>query len=454
MAISLPVIALVGRTNVGKSTLFNALLGRRVAIVEPTPGVTRDRTYSLVTRYSFFFTLCDTGGIVGDADEDLQSEVREQTEIAIEESDLLLVVLDGVEGVTALDREVVAIVRRSGKPALWVINKCEKDVTKESAAQFYELGISDFSRVSAAHREGIRELVESISETLASIRSLSTARPEEDTSLVRVAFVGTPNVGKSTLINRIVGKERLVASAIPGTTRDSIDVPLVREGRSFTLIDTAGLRRKARVEDGTVERFSTLRTLRSIVRADVVVLVLSGELGAPSAQEVKIATLAHERGKGLIIVINKWDVVEKDHRTVHAYEEMVFQHLTFARYAPLLFVSALTGRRCPHILSKAVEVVDAARVRIKTSDVNEVLRAAFLKHPPPRVRGDSVKLRFATQVHTTPPTFVVFLSRTWRVPPSYARYLKTALRDHFPYPGLDIKLEFRRAREGETSTSS
>lgn len=447
MVVKIPTVAIVGRTNVGKSTLFNAILGRRMAVVEDTPGVTRDRSYSLVTRYDFFFNLCDTGGIVGDEDISLQELVRTQAEIAIEESSLVIALFDGLEGITPLDEEVAAILRQSGKPVIWVVNKCEKDSTRDSSGEFYGLGVENILTISAAHRLGIRELVSEIGEELDSLGVKALERPPLEDRPIRVSLVGRPNVGKSSIINRITSSDRLVTAAQAGTTRDSIDVPVVRDGIPYLLIDTAGLRKRARVEDGSVERFSVLRTLRSIVRSDVVVLVLDASEGVPSVQESKIAALVHERGKGLVIVVNKWDAIKKDHLTVKAYERTILAEMPMSKYAPVLFVSALSGRRLPSILAKVKEVFEASQFRAQTADVNRILQDAFRRRPPPLVRGERIKLRFATQVGVAPPTFVLFLNRSWKVPQSYERYLKNVIRESYPFTGLNLKLQFRKARD-------
>jgi GTPase len=444
-----PLVAIVGRTNVGKSTLFNAIAGRRLAIVEDAPGVTRDRSYTLVRRYDFLFNLCDTGGITGDQDTKLQDLVRDQAEIAVSEADLIIALFDGVEGPNPLDHEVVELLRRSKKPTIWVVNKCEKPANELLAAEFYGLGMDELHFISAAHQLGVRDLVKTIGVHLEALDAVTatTSEPRAQDDHIRVAVLGRPNVGKSTLINKIIGEERLVTSDIAGTTRDSIDVRVTRDGRDFVFVDTAGLRKKARVEDSTVERYGNLRTLRSLAGCDVAVLVLDATLGVPSVQDTKIGSLIHERGRGFVIVVNKWDAIEKDHRTVKAYTEAVQAEFRFAKYAPIVFVSALTGRRCPSVLEAVRTVYDAAKVRVKTADVNRVLKVAFEKRPPAAHRGIPVKLMFATQVAIEPPTFVLFLNQPAKISYAYQRYIKNSLREHFPFPGIDMKLQLRKRSE-------
>lgn len=453
-----PIVAIVGRTNVGKSTLFNALVGRRTAIVEDSPGVTRDRHYAFVTRYDFPFTLIDTGGMVGDAEMELQPLVRKQSEMAIAEADLVLVMFDGLEGLHPFDQQVADSLRRSRKPVLWVVNKCEKPATEIQAAEFFALGIEDPIFVSSAHRVGLDQLVKRIRQALEvpavtvvpadvpTVSSSVTPAVAEE-KVIKVAIIGKPNVGKSTLLNRIVGEERVVASDYAGTTTDSINVSVLRDGQRFILVDTAGIRKKARIEDATVERYSNLRALKALAEADVALLMLDATHGAPSEQDAKLAGLIHERGKGLIIVVNKWDAIEKDHRTVKSYKDAIQSVFKFARYAPILFVSSLSGRRCPAILQTAKEIYATTQTRVPTSELNKVLKRAFLLRPPPAYRAEPIKLFFATQVEVAPPTIVLFVNHPQRLNFSYERYIKNVIREQFPFEGCDIKLHFRKRSE-------
>jgi GTP-binding protein len=442
MSSKIPVIAIIGRTNVGKSTLFNAIAGRRLSIVDDSHGVTRDRNYAYLHRYELPFSLIDTGGLIGEEDSELQDAVRAQAEVAIQEADLVLAVFDGLYGPHPHDGDVVDLLRRSGKPVLWVINKCEKPMTEASSSEFYALGIDELTCVSAAHKLHVDKLVEKTREVLEPLGFKKGAR--DASTAVRVAVLGKPNAGKSTLINKILGEDRLVTSDIAGTTRDNIDISLTREGKDYVIVDTAGLRKKSAVESLTVERYSNLRALKALVACDVAVLVLDGTLGAPSEQDAKIAGLIHERGRAMIIVVNKWDAVEKDHQTVKAYERAVYEQLKFARYAPILFTSALTGRRCPSVLETVQSVYDAGQQRIPTAELNKVLSEAFMRKPPPVYRGEPIKLFFATQTEIAPPTIVLFVNYPKEINFSYERYLRNALRKHYPYVGNDIRLVLRK----------
>jgi GTP-binding protein len=450
MSKKIPTVAIVGRTNVGKSTLFNAIAGRRISIVEDTPGVTRDRHYYFVTRFGYPVTIIDTGGMAGEQEVSLEESVKKQTELAIVESDLIVAVLDGLDGVHPLDGEVVDILRRSEKPVLYVVNKCESPKSEIFVHDFYALGVDGLIRVSATHHMGIHEMMEEIRVKL-DVPKIEEGDAKtvvaEDT--IRVAILGRPNVGKSSIINKILGEERLIASDIPGTTRDAIDITLRRDGKDFIIVDTAGLRKKARVDDATVERYGNLRTLKALARSDVAVLVIDATKGAPSEQDTKIAGLIHERGRPFIVVINKWDAIEKDHLTVKSYEDAVRTAFKFAPYVPVLYVSALTGQRCPKILQKAAEVYANAHFRYKTSDLNKLLKYAFTRRPPPVYRGEPIKLFFATQIGVAPPTIVLFISHPKKLNFSYMRYLKNAIRDETPFEGSDIRLIMRKRNEEE-----
>jgi GTP-binding protein len=459
MTVKIPSVAIVGRTNVGKSSLFNALVGKKVALVQNAPGVTRDRSYALVTRYGDPFTLIDTGGMVGEDEGDLQAEVRHQCELALEESDLVIAVLDGMHGTHALDYEVVDFLRQTGKPVLWVANKCEKDESESTAADLYSLGIDEIHHISAAHHQGLDELVELIQKNL----GLAALGPEEDEETfkpasnensIRVAVVGRPNAGKSSLVNKILGQDRLITSPIAGTTRDPIDVTLSQNGTDYVFVDTAGLRKKTKVDYASLEYQSTMRTLRVLARCDVAVLVVDATLGPPSEQDQKIVGLIHERGRGLVIVVNKWDAVEKDHKTVKDFERAVHEQLKFATYAPIVFVSALTGRRCPAVLDKVKEVFEARRVRMKTSELNQVLNRAFALNAPPAYHGEPIRMYFATQVACEPPTFILFVNHPKRINFSYLRYIKNVIRDHTPFTGVDIRLNLRKRISKDTRSRS
>jgi GTP-binding protein len=441
---NVPVVAVIGRTNVGKSSLCNAILGYRSAIVDDTPGVTRDRQAFMVNRYEFPFWLVDTGGVVGDEDKEMEPLVRDQAEIAIKEADIILCVFDGISGPQESDREVVRLLRGSGKRILYVVNKCEKQETKDASVEFYGLGIDEPFLVSAAHRQGIGALVARIKDEAIALGKLKEGTVRADKG-IRVSLVGKPNVGKSTLVNTLLGKKRVVVANKPGTTRDSIEVSVMRDGQLFTVIDTAGLRRKANIEDGTVERYSSLRTTKSIAGSDVVVLILDATEGIPSDQDKKIATLAHEKGKGLIIVLNKWDIVEE--KSTKAFEAAVRDAFKFAHYAPILFVSALTGKNCPNILDLAKEVYESRMARLPTAKLNRTIEAALRKVPPPVYRASPIKFFFSTQIGVSPPTIVIFCNYPKGVSPQYQRYLLKAIRDEFPLKGTEIRVLFRKKSE-------
>lgn len=454
MSSRIPVIAIVGRTNVGKSTLFNTLAGRRLSIVEDQPGVTRDRHYAFVRRGDFHFSLIDTGGLVGEEDNPLASAVRLQAELAIAEADLIICLFDGIAGLHPQDPEVARMLRRCRKPVLWVVNKCESVVAQQGIHEFYALGLDDVRYISAAHRVGCADLIEACREALGIPQALEDQRdgdeqaPEEpvlqEEQPIRLAILGKPNSGKSTLINRLLGQDRLVVSELAGTTRDAIQIRLRREGQDYLIFDTAGLRRKNKIEDLTVERYSNLRALRALAMSDVAVLLIDATDGLPSAQDEKIAGLVHERGRGLIIAVNKWDAVEKDGASTRAYEEALRQVLKFAPYAPVVFVSGLTGRRCPSILAKAREVYEASKVRIPTGELNRVLSRAMQRRTPPAYRGELTKLLYATQTGVQPPEFVLFFNHIARLNFSYERYLKNSIREAFPFPGSDIRLTLKK----------
>jgi GTP-binding protein len=386
-----------------------------------------------------------------------------------------------MHGIHPLDEEVIELVRRAQKPALFVVNKGERAGSNIAANEFYALGIKDLLIISASHRQGLRELVRLIRRRLGIKNEEDFLAIEEEESYdnndesklpetsenqaqdssdsqslasldkITVALVGRPNVGKSSLINRIVGANRVVVSSQAGTTRDSIHIDLIRDGQNYTLIDTAGLRKKARVADGTVERFSTLRTTCAVAQADVVIVVLDATEGMPSEQEAKIARLIHDRGKGLILVVNKWDAIEKDHRTVQAFTESIFKVMPFARYAPVLFVSALQGRRCPSLLQVSKEVAITRHERMQTSVVHRIFDRALIERPPPIYRGTPIKLFYATQVDSAPPTFVLFVNAIARLKPSYERYLEKIIRKHKPFRGSSIKIILRKRNQKTTT---
>jgi len=468
-SLHMPTVCIVGRTNVGKSTLFNALAGRRKAVVKDQPGVTRDRCFEVVTRFDFPFNLVDTGALVGEESIALHEAVRAQSELAIKQSDLVIVVFDGLHGLHPLDSEVVDLIRQIGKPVIYVANKCEKPSAAMTSAELYMLGVDHIIPLSAAHRRGIRDLIarmaeilqpaelslansqdedgyipDDSSEELSGVESDAVTETEEDHLSINLAIIGKPNVGKSTFVNTLLGEERMIVSPIAGTTRDSIKSELIRNGQPFEIVDTAGLRKKAGVRDNSVERFSNIRTLRSLAQSDVAVFLLDASEGIPTEQDARIVGLAHEKGKSLVIVVNKWDLIEKNPRIAEAYRSAIRSVFKFAAYAPVLFVSALTGQRCLAVLDTVQEVYTASKRRLSTHEVNKVFGDAFIAKPPPVYRGVPIKLLYATQVATKPPTFAVFVNHPERLRFNYERYLRNVVRKIYPFPGNDIRILFRR----------
>lgn len=448
MAQRIPTIAIIGRTNVGKSTLFNNLVGERISIVEDEPGITRDRSYALVKRFAFPFTVIDTGGLIGEEESPFSDLVRAQAELAIEEADLVLALFDGLVGLHPKDSEVADVLRRSTKPVLWVVNKSEKQLTRNAAAEFYALGIEDFICVSALKGIGIPELVKKAGHILR-LDEVHAENSGQNTNakaekIIRVAILGRPNVGKSTFINKLLGEQRLLTSAVSGTTRDSIEIPLRIDNQDFIIVDTAGLRRKTRVDNASIERYANLRALKALSDCDVAVLLLDAQDGVPSDQDKKIARLVHERGRALVIAMNKWDLIEKDHKTAKNFEDNVRDAFKYTAYAPIIFISAESGKRCQAVLKKARTVYEAALKRIPTPQVTRIFQAAFQKTPPPAIKGSPVKFLYATQAEVAPPTFVLFVSQPGRVPDSYLRYLTGFLREEFPFEGSDVKLLLKK----------
>ncbi|HEY8417964.1 MAG TPA: ribosome biogenesis GTPase Der [Limnochordales bacterium] len=438
----LPVVALVGRPNVGKSALFNRLVGGRIAIVEDEPGVTRDRLYGQCRWRGRAFTVVDTGGIDPHATEDLAAQSRRHAELAVQEADVVVLLVDGQAGLHPLDQEVAQLLRRYGKPVLVAVNKIDAPTAPEAAAaayEFYALGLGDPIPVSALHGRNTGELLDRILELLP-----ETPQTSEGMEPIRVAVVGRPNVGKSSLVNAIVGEERCIVSPIPGTTRDVVDIQIERNGTPFILLDTAGMRRRSRV-DTPVERFSVLRARRAIERCDVAVAVLdaSEEL---AEQDKRIVGLAHEAGKGLVLVANKWDLVEKTAHTMQMYEARYRQELSFADYAPIVFVSALTGRRVHEVLDLVETAANNASLRVRTGQLNEVLQEATTLRPPPADKGVQPKIYYGVQAGVKPPLFVLFCHHADHLHFSYLRYLENRLREAFGFVGTPIRFRLRERR--------
>ena len=437
----MPVVAIVGRPNVGKSTLFNRILGQRRAIVEDIPGVTRDRNYAEITRYDKPFTLIDTGGFEPVSEDHLLVQMREQSQLAIEEADVILFVMDGRQGLSAADREVAALLRRVKKPVLFVANKIDGERHEADVAEFYALGIERIFSISAEHGRGTADLMEAV------LDLLPESRLAETDGEVRLAVIGRPNVGKSSLVNRLLGYERVVANPAAGTTRDSIDTPFTYNRQRYLLIDTAGIRRKGKVSQ-KLEKFSVIQALKAMERAHVVLMVIDAEEGV-TEQDLTIAGYAHEKGRGVILLVNKWDRVAKDNTTVGRYVERLRTTFKFLSFAPILFVSALTGQRVAKIMADVEKVAAEHNRQVTTAALNKVLAEAEKEHQPPIFQGKRLKFFYITQAGVRPPTFVVFVNKAEGVHFSYRRYLANRLREAFGFSGTPIRLIFKdRERKG------
>mgnify|MGYP002942882871 CR=1 FL=1 len=434
---SMPVVAIVGRPNVGKSTLFNKLIGQRVAIVNDTPGVTRDRIYGECEWRSRKITLVDTGGIEPYSDDVILSQMRRQAELAIDTADVIVLVTDVKTGVVATDSEVAAMLLKSGRPVVLCVNKC--DGIGEPPAEFYEfynLGLGDPIQVSSVHGHGTGDLLDAVFEHLP-----EEAEEEEGLENIRVAVIGKPNAGKSSLINQIAGEDRCIVSAIAGTTRDAIDTQIENDYGRFTLIDTAGIRRKSRVDD-EIEKYSVIRAQMAIDRSDVCVIMIDATEGF-TEQDSKVAGLAHEAGKGCVIAVNKWDAVEKDGRTMQEYRKKLEVDFSFMAYAPMVFISAKTGQRLDQLFELIQRVANFNAMRITTGMLNDVLAQATARVQPPTDKGKRLKIYYMTQASTKPPTFVCFVNRAELFHFSYQRYLENRIRETFGMEGTPIRFLIR-----------
>ena len=440
---SKPVVAIVGRPNVGKSTLFNVLAGEMISIVKDTPGVTRDRIYAEVTWLDKEFTLIDTGGIEPDSRDVILSQMREQAQIAIDTADVIVFITDVRQGLVDADSKVADMLRRSGKPVILTVNKVDNfDKFMPDVYEFYNLGIGDPIPISAASRLGLGELLDVVTAQFPE----GNAQQEED-ERPRVAIVGKPNVGKSSIINKLVGEERVIVSDIAGTTRDAIDTSVVHDGREYVFIDTAGLRRKNKIKE-ELERYSIIRTVTAVERADVVLMVIDAAEGV-TEQDAKIAGIAHERGKGIIIVVNKWDAIEKDDHTMREYDKKVRQILSFMPYAEIMYVSAKTGQRLVQLFDMIDMVIENQTLRIATGVLNEIMTEAVAMQQPPSDKGKRLKLYYITQVAVKPPTFVIFVNDKELMHFSYTRYLENKIREAFGFRGTSLKFFIRERKEKE-----
>jgi len=433
-----PLVALVGRPNVGKSTLFNRLIEEPLAIVEDLPGTTRDRIYADAEWGGIIFVFIDTGGLVPDSADDLEASVRGQVQIAIDEAEVIIFLVDVTEGVTASDLEIAHLLRRSSKPVLLTVNKADNESRRQEAMEFYDLGLGDPFPISALHGTGTGDLLDAL---LKAVPSETWDAPIEGT---RIAIVGRPNVGKSSLLNAILGRQRMIVSETPGTTRDAVDSVIDWNGEQVTLIDTAGIRRRGRVEPG-IERYSVMRALRAIQRADVALLLLDATEGV-TEQDAHIAGYVVDEAKGLVIVVNKWDLVEKDTYTVQEYTAEIRRALKFVSYCPLVFVSATSGQRVKKAIDVALDVQQARSIRIPTGELNRLVGDVVARHAPPSKRGKRLKIYYATQIGVAPPSFVFFVNDPELVHFSYERYLENQFREAYGFGGSPLRMTFRRRR--------
>lgn len=437
------ILAIVGRPNVGKSTLFNTLAGEKISIVEDHPGVTRDRIYADVTWLNHSFSMIDTGGIEMDSKDKMLKHMREQADIAIDTADVILFLVDVRQGLVDADFKVADMLRKSGKPVILVVNKVDNfEKYMPDVYEFYNLGIGDPHPISAASKLGIGDMLDAVMELF----DLEKIEEEED-DRPKIAIVGKPNAGKSSLINNLLGENRVIVSDVAGTTRDAIDTEIVYNGTEYVFIDTAGLRRKSKIKEN-IERYSIIRTVAAIERSDVVILMIDATEGV-SEQDAKIAGIAHDRGRGLIIAVNKWDAIEKDNHTVKEYTKKVRDILSFVPYAEIIFISALTGQRTKKIFDLLETVIENHAMRIQTGVLNEILMEAVALQQPPSDKGKRLKLFYMTQVSTKPPTFVLFVNKKELMHFSYQRYIENRIRDTFGFMGTPIRIFIRECKEKE-----
>lgn len=440
---SKPIVAVVGRPNVGKSTLFNALAGDTISIVKDTPGVTRDRIYADVNWLNTSFTLIDTGGIEPDTNDIILSQMREQAEIAIQTADVIIFLTDVRQGLVDADSKVADMLRRSGKPVVLVVNKVDNfNTMMPDVYEFYNLGIGDPHPISAASRLGIGDMLDAVVENFREDQLVS----EED-DRPRIAIVGKPNVGKSSIINKILGENRVIVSDIAGTTRDAVDTPVIHNGKEYVFIDTAGLRRKNKIKE-ELEKYSIIRTVSAVERADIVIIVIDATEGV-TEQDAKIAGIAHERGKGVIIAVNKWDAIEKNDKTIYEHSKRIREILSYLSYAEIIFISAKTGQRMNKMFDMIDMIIDSQTMRIQTGVLNEILTEAVAMQQPPSDKGRRLKLFYITQVSIKPPTFVIFVNDKKLMHFSYTRYIENKIRDAFGFKGTSLRFIIRERKEKE-----
>jgi ribosome-associated GTPase engA len=436
-----PIVAIVGRPNVGKSTLFNALAGQMISIVKDTPGVTRDRIYADIDWLNHQFTLIDTGGIEPDSSDIILSQMREQAQIAIDTADVIIFMTDVKQGLVDSDAKVADMLRRSRKPVVLVVNKVDNyNKMMADVFEFYNLGIGEPVPISAAQRSGIGDMLDHVTSYFEQLNL-----EEEEDDRPRVAIVGKPNVGKSSIINKLTGESRVIVSNIAGTTRDAIDTDVTWAGREYVFIDTAGLRRKSKVKE-EIERYSIIRTVTAVERADVVIIVIDAVEGV-TEQDAKIAGIAHENGKGIIIAVNKWDAIEKNDKTIYEYTNKVRQILSFMPYAEIMFISAKTGQRLPKMFDMIDMVIENHSMRIETGVLNQIMAEAVAMQQPPSDKGKRLKLYYITQVAVKPPTFVIFVNDKELMHFSYTRYIENRIREAFGFRGTPLRFIIRERNE-------
>ena len=438
---SKPVVAIVGRPNVGKSTLFNVIAGDTISIVKDTPGVTRDRIYADCSWLDMNFTLIDTGGIEPDTSDIILSQMREQAEIAISTADVIVFIVDVRQGLVDADSKVADMLRKSRKPVVLAVNKVDSMAKfGNDVYEFYNLGIGDPVPVSAASRLGIGDLLDEVVKHFD-----GTASEEEEDDRPRIAVVGKPNVGKSSIINKLLGENRVIVSDIAGTTRDAVDTEIVHNGTPYVFIDTAGLRRKNKTKE-ELERYSIIRTVTAVERADIVVVVIDAKEGV-TEQDAKIAGIAHDRGKGIIVAVNKWDAIEKNDKTIYQYTNKIRETLAFMPYAEFIFISAATGQRLPKLFDMIDMVRQNQNLRVATGVLNEIMTEAVAMQQPPSDKGKRLKIYYMTQVSVKPPTFVVFVNDKELMHFSYTRYLENQIRNAFGFKGTSLKFIIRERKE-------
>lgn len=435
-----PVVTIVGRPNVGKSTLFNRMAGKRISITEDKPGVTRDRIYAECEWLDNHFTLIDTGGIELNTDDTIFAQMRFQAEIAIDMADVVLFMVDGKEGVTAADAEVSQMLRRAKKEIILVVNKMDKFVNNNNIYEFYNLGLGEPISISSSEALGIGDLLDLIISKFDD--SMDVA---DDDDSIKIAVIGKPNAGKSSIINKIIGEDRVIVSDIPGTTRDAIDTKFQRNEQKYTLIDTAGIRKKSKISEA-VEKYSVLRAFTAVERADICILVIDADKGITD-QDIRIAGYSHDNNKGMIIVVNKWDLIEKDNKTFKEFHDNIRESFAYATYAPIMTVSALTGQRVNKILDAVDEVYSFRNLRVSTGVLNDIITEAVLMNQPRLSRGKRLKIYYGTQVAVNPPKFLIFVNDSTIVHFSYERYLENKIRESFEYKGTPIVIEFRNRSE-------